>query len=59
MGWLHGNNDLGVDLTDLTGLGVPARHLTTDGRLDAPREQFKGAYEIGAYLFALTELTAW
>jgi len=38
---------------------VPARHLTTDGRLDAPREQFKGAYEIGAYLFALTELTAW
>ena len=59
MAWLHGNNDLGSDLTDLTGLGVPARHLTTDGRLDAPREQFKGAYEIGAYLFALTELTAW
>lgn len=59
MAWLHGTNDLGRDLTDLTGLGVPARHLTTDGRLDAPREQFKGAYEIGAYLFALTELTAW
>jgi len=59
MDWLYGGNALDRDLTEITGLGVPTRHLTTDGRLDAPGNQFKGAYEIGAYLFALTELSVW
>jgi hypothetical protein len=57
--WLHGNNDLGRDLVALSGLGVPMRHLTTDGRLDAPDQQFKGAYEVGAYLLALADLVTW
>ncbi|KAB7519407.1 hypothetical protein [Halosegnis rubeus] len=41
------------------GVGPRFRLGDRNGRLDVPREQFKWAYEIGAYLFALTELTAW
>jgi SAM-dependent methyltransferase len=56
MSWIYGANDLGIDLVDRSGLGVPMRFMTTDGRMDVPDQQFKGAYEVGAYLMALTHL---
>ncbi|MFC6838476.1 class I SAM-dependent methyltransferase [Halomarina ordinaria] len=56
MRWIYGRNDLGADLTEVSGLGVPVRFLTTDGRLDVADQQFKGAYEVGAYVMALTDL---
>ena len=58
MGWLFGNNQFGVDLTELSGIGVPMRQLTVDGRIDVPDQQFKGSYEVGSYLLALTNLLA-
>jgi SAM-dependent methyltransferase len=56
MRWIYGDNDLGRDLHDASGLGVPVRFLTTDGRLDVPDQQFKGAYEVGSHVMALTNL---
>ena len=56
MAWLDEANDLGTDLTALSGLGVPMRFLTTDGRMDVPDQMYKGAYEIGANVMALTKL---
>nr|WP_264475070.1 class I SAM-dependent methyltransferase [Salinirubrum litoreum] len=58
MGWIFGDNQFGVDLTALSGIGVPMRQLTVDGRIDVPDQQFKGSYEVGAYLLALTNLLA-
>jgi hypothetical protein len=56
MAWVFGDNALGTDLTDLSGIGIPMRFLTTDRRVDVPDQQFKGAYEVGAWLLALTRL---
>nr|WP_282594782.1 methyltransferase domain-containing protein [Halomarina salina] len=56
MRWLDGANDRGTDLAAESGLGVPLRFVTTDGRIDVPDQQFKGAYEVGSHLMALTNL---
>ena len=55
MAWLYGDSARG-DLVELSGLGVPMRFLTADGRLDVPDQMYKGSYEIGSYLMALTNL---
>lgn len=57
MAWIYGHNDRGENLVDRSRIGVPMRFLTTDGSLTLPEQQFKGAYEIGAYLQALTQLS--
>jgi hypothetical protein len=54
MGWLA---DAG--LFERSGLGVPMRGMTTGGRFDTPGQRFKGSYEVGAGLLALTELLTW
>ncbi|VTT88046.1 hypothetical protein DM2_1380 [Halorubrum sp. DM2] len=56
MDWIYDANDLGVDLTAHSGLGVPMRFVTFDGRTDVPEQQFKGAYEVGALVMALVAL---
>lgn len=63
MTWIYGDNAHGIDLVDRAGNGIPMRHLTTDGRIDEPyflygeRDQrYKGAYEVGSYIMALTHL---
>lgn len=56
MGWIYGNNKLGVDLVERSGLGVPMRFMTTDGRIDIDDQMYKGSYEIGSYIMALTGL---
>jgi hypothetical protein len=58
MGWVFGNNQFGTDLTGLSGIGVPMRQLTVDGRIDVPDQQYKGSYEVGSFLLALTNLLA-
>jgi hypothetical protein len=55
-GWIFGNNRFGTDLTELSGIGVPMRQLTVNGRIDVPDQQYKGSYEVGSYLLALTNL---
>ncbi|MFD1515739.1 class I SAM-dependent methyltransferase [Halomarina rubra] len=56
MRWLDGENDRGTTLADESGLGVPIRFMTTAGDIDVPDQQFKGAYEVGSHLMALTNL---
>jgi len=58
MAWIYGDNGRDLDLVEYSGLGVPMRFLTTDGRMDVPDQQFKGAYEVGSYVMALTSLVA-
>lgn len=54
--WIFGENALGVDLVERSGIGVPMRFVTTDGRMDIPDQMYKGAYEVGSYVMALTNL---
>ncbi|MFC4358468.1 class I SAM-dependent methyltransferase [Halobium salinum] len=56
MSWMYGNNDLDADLVERSGIGVPMRFVTTGGRLSVPDQNFKGAYEVGSYVEALTHL---
>jgi SAM-dependent methyltransferase len=55
MEWIHATNDWNVDLTEVSGLGVPMRGMTVRGRIGSD-QRFKGAYEVGAGIMALTEL---
>ena len=56
MAWIFGNNPLDVDLTEISRIGVPMRQMTVDGRIDVPDQMYKGAYEVGSYIMALTNL---
>jgi hypothetical protein len=56
MEWIYGANVLGEDLHTKSGIGVPMRFVTVDGRMDVPDQMFKGTYEVGSYLMALTNL---
>jgi SAM-dependent methyltransferase len=57
MSWIYGDSSRG-NLVESSGLGVPMRFLTVDDRLDIPDQMYKGSYEIGSYLMALTNLLA-
>lgn len=57
MSWIYGDSSRG-NLVELSELGVPMRFLTVDDRLDIPDQMYKGSYEIGSYLMALTNLLA-
>jgi hypothetical protein len=56
MNWIYGDNSLGRDLVEMSGLGVPMRQMTVDGRMDVPDQMYKGAYEIGSYIMAVTNI---
>jgi hypothetical protein len=55
-GWVFGDNALGADLVEASGIGVPLRVLSTRGEVSVPGQQFVGSYEVGAWLLALTRL---
>lgn len=59
MAWIDETNPRGEDLVDASGIGVPLRMTTTDGRIDVPDQQFKGSYEVGSYVMALVNLLQW
>jgi hypothetical protein len=54
--WIFGGNTLGRDLVEMSGIGVPMRMMTTGGRIDVKGQMFKGTYEIGSYISALTSI---
>jgi hypothetical protein len=56
MNWIFGNNILQKNLVEISGIGVPLRMMLIDGKLHISRQRFKGAYEIGSYIMALTNL---
>jgi hypothetical protein len=59
MDWIYRTNPRGEDLVESSGIGVPMRVMDVDGRLDLPDQQFKGSYEVGTYLMALTTVLEW
>lgn len=59
MTWIQGSNPRDEDLVAASGIGVPLRFCTTEGRIDVPGQQFTGAYEVGSYLMALCNLLRW
>ncbi len=54
--WIFGANRLNKDLVADSGIGVPIRVMDLSGRTFIPKENFKGTYEIGSYVMALTNL---
>jgi hypothetical protein len=56
MSWIYGNNSLGMNLVDLSRIGVPMRQMTVCERMDVPDQMYKGTYEIGSYIMALADL---
>lgn len=55
MSWVFGDSSRG-DLVECSGIGVPMRFLTVDDRLDVDDQMYKGSYEIGSYIMALSNL---
>lgn len=56
MDWIYGQNALKKDLVAISGIGVPMRMMNFKGRMDIEGQMFKGAYEVGSYIMALTNL---
>lgn len=56
MKWIYGNNVLKNDLVKLSGIGVPLRVMTINGDININGQTFKGSYEVGSYIMALTNL---
>ena len=52
--WIFGENRMGLNLTEVTKLGIPFRIMTTDNKLFVEHENYKGSYEIGSYILALS-----
>ncbi|MDD4496855.1 MAG: hypothetical protein PHV51_01685 [Methanosarcinaceae archaeon] len=53
--WIIGRNRFGFDLLEFSGLGIPHRIVDSHGNPHIKGQQFKGTYEIGGYLMALTD----
>lgn len=56
MHWIYGRNAAGRSVYELSGIGVPWRMMTTDGRTDWPSMRWIGSYEVGAMLLATVSL---
>ena len=56
MKWIYGNNVLNKNLVEISGIGVPMRVMTINGKMDIKGQMFKGAYEVGSYIMALTNI---
>ena len=54
MEWIWGSNKINRDLSDVTGIGIPARIMDLKGNLLIDNQQFIGSYEIGSLILALT-----
>lgn len=52
--FIFGANRWGIALDEHGVPGLPARCVATDGDLSLWRNRFKGCYEVGAYLWALS-----
>ncbi len=57
LNWIFKTNRRGTDLVEETGIGVPLRVVVgRTGRIGDRDSLFKGAYEVGAYIMALTDI---
>jgi len=52
--WILGKNRLQADLCKISKIGIPVRIMTLDKKLFVENENYKGSYEIGSYILALS-----
>jgi hypothetical protein len=52
--WIFGKNRIQKDLTGINGTGLPIRLMDLSGNIFIKGQQFKGSYEVGSYILALT-----
>lgn len=52
--FIYGKNAFGINLLYLSDLGVPWRVITVNRKWKIKKHMFKGTYEIGSYIRALT-----
>ena len=57
--WIYRTNILHKNLVDLSNIGVPLRTMLINGKIHLPHQTFKGTYEIGSYIMALTNLLSY
>ena len=55
-GWILDKNRINKNLVELSGLEVPIRVMSLDGKTYIKNQNFKGTYEIGSYIMALSDL---
>jgi len=58
MEWIFGKNRNNENLVDLTGISLPQRLMNLKGNYFIRSENFKGSYEIGSYILALSSFIA-
>ena len=56
MGWTYGNSLLDCDLSELSSIGAPTRHLTINNEREIPDQNVENVDEIGSFVMALTDL---
>lgn len=52
--WIFGENRIKKSLITLTKIGIPSRVLDFEGNLYIEGQNFKGSYEIGSFILALS-----
>lgn len=55
LAWIFGENRFNIDLLNVSGLNLPHRIIDGNGNLHVHGQHFKGTYEIGGYLMAITD----
>jgi hypothetical protein len=53
--WIFGKNRMNLDLVEITNLDVPARIMSKQKELFIKDQNFKGSYEVGSYILALSK----
>jgi len=54
MEWIFGGNRNSAKLVEQTGIDLPCRIMATDGSYFIEGEMYKGSYEVGSYILALS-----
>ena len=56
--WIFSTNRRGKNLVEECGIGVPWRMMDKKGRINVRGQNFKGAYEVGSYIMALSDIVS-
>ena len=54
--WIFSTNRRGKNMVEECGIGVPWRMMNTKGRINVRGQAFKGTYELGSYIMALSDI---
>lgn len=54
--WIFSKNRINKNLVELSGIGVPIRIMSLDCKTYIKNQNFKGTYEVGSYIMALSDL---